>query len=211
MADSMIIFCSKCGTQNAVNASFCMKCGASLGASLVPPPPAGVASVPLPTVLAPRVPASVAPVVVSPYAGFWIRVLAHIIDGIIVGVPIIPLVIVFLLPSIIKTVQSGGEDQPPAWVFTTVPLIWIAALCVMWLYEALLTSSSWQATIGKRILHLKVTDMEGNRITFGRASGRFFAKFVSNLVCSLLYVIVAFTERKQGLHDMVAGTLVWKG
>lgn len=150
------------------------------------------------------------PVAVSPYGGFWIRVLAHLIDGVIVGLPIIPLVIVFLVPSIIKMVQSGVEDQPPAWVFTTVPLIWVAAVCVMWLYEALLTSSTWQGTIGKRILHLKVTDLEGNRISFGRASGRFFAKFVSNLVCSLLYVIVAFTDRKQGLHDMVAGTLVWK-
>jgi len=150
------------------------------------------------------------PVAVSPYGGFWIRVLAHLIDGVIVGLPIIPLVIVFLLPSIIKTVQSGAEDQPPAWVFTTLPLVLLVAVCVPWLYEALLTSSSWQGTIGKRILHLKVTDMEGHRISFGRASGRFFAKFVSNLVCSLLYVIVAFTERKQGLHDMVAGTLVWK-
>lgn len=137
--------------------------------------------------------------------------MAHLIDGIIVGLPIIPLVLVFLLPSIIKTAQSGAEDQPPAWVFTTAPLIWVAALCVMWLYEALLTSSSWQGTIGKRILHLKVTDLEGNRLSFGRATGRFFAKFVSNLACSLLYVIVAFTERKQGLHDMVVGTLVWKG
>ena len=186
-----------------------MTCGASLGVSL-PPQPAGVPAVPASSVSASAIPAPMAPVVVSPYAGFWIRVLAHLIDGIIVGLPIIPLVLVFLVPSIIKTVQSGAEDQPPAWVFTTVPMIWFAGLCVMWLYDALLTSSSWQGTIGKRILHLKVTDLEGNRISFGRATGRFFARCLSQLVCSLLYVIVAFTERKQGLHDMVAGTLVWK-
>ncbi|HLY98693.1 MAG TPA: RDD family protein [Candidatus Angelobacter sp.] len=174
----------------------------------MPAPPTGRTSVPVP-----QMPASVAPMVpaaATPYAGFWIRVLAHFIDGIIVGLPMIPLAVVFLLPSIIRTAQSGWEDQPPAWVFTTLPLIVLAVLCMPWLYEALLTSSSWQGTIGKRILHLKVTDLEGNRISFGRASGRFFAKSLSHLVCFLLYVIVAFTDRKQGLHDMVAGTLVWK-
>jgi uncharacterized RDD family membrane protein YckC len=81
---------------------------------------------------------------------------------------------------------------------------------VQWLYEALLTSSSWQATVGKRILNLKVTDELGNPISFERATGRFFAKILSSLLFCFGYLMVAFSARKQGLHDMLAGTLVMK-
>ena len=79
-----------------------------------------------------------------------------------------------------------------------------------WLYEALLTSSSWQGTVGKRVLRLKVTDEAGNRIGFGRATGRFFAKLLSQFILWIGFIMVAFTERKRGLHDMMAGTLVMK-
>jgi uncharacterized RDD family membrane protein YckC len=79
-----------------------------------------------------------------------------------------------------------------------------------WLYEALLTSSSWQGTVGKRILRLKVTDEAGNRIGFGRATGRFFGKILSHLILWIGFIMIAFTDRKRGLHDMMAGTLVMK-
>jgi uncharacterized RDD family membrane protein YckC len=73
-----------------------------------------------------------------------------------------------------------------------------------------LTSSSWQGTVGKRLLRLKVTDEAGNRIGFGRATGRFFAKILSNLLFCIGFIMIAFTDRKRGLHDMIAGTLVMK-
>ncbi|HKF21566.1 MAG TPA: RDD family protein, partial [Candidatus Angelobacter sp.] len=91
--------------------------------------------------------------------------------------------------------------------FIMIPLV----LAGVWLYDALLTSSSWQGTVGKRVLRLKVTDLAGNKISFARATGRFFAKLISRAVLTMfIYLVVAFTERKQGLHDLIAGTLVMK-
>jgi len=77
-----------------------------------------------------------------------------------------------------------------------------------WLYEAFMESSSYQATLGKMIFGMKVTDLNGNRISFGRATGRHFAKWLSAMILGIGYIMVGFTERKQGLHDLLAGTLV---
>ena len=57
-------------------------------------------------------------------------------------------------------------------------------------------------------LGMKVTDLAGNRISFLRATGRYFAKIISALILFIGFIMVAFTEKKQGLHDMIAGTLV---
>ena len=77
-----------------------------------------------------------------------------------------------------------------------------------WLYEAFMLSSPYQATLGKMIFGMKVTDLNGNRISFGRATGRHFAKWLSGMILGIGFIMVGFTERKQGLHDMLAGTLV---
>jgi uncharacterized RDD family membrane protein YckC len=74
-----------------------------------------------------------------------------------------------------------------------------------------LESSKWQATVGKSVMNLRVTNLEGRRISFGHATGRFFAKIVSSLIpLAIGYIMAAFTERKQALHDLIAGTLVLK-
>jgi uncharacterized RDD family membrane protein YckC len=69
-------------------------------------------------------------------------------------------------------------------------------------------SSAWQATLGKKILGLKVTDLSGNRITFARASGRFFGKILSGMILGIGFLMAGFTARKQALHDILAGCLV---
>lgn len=79
-----------------------------------------------------------------------------------------------------------------------------------WLYEAFMMSSEWQATVGKRVMSIVVTDMEGKRITFARATGRHFAKYISAALLGIGFIIAAFTARKQALHDMIAETLVVK-
>jgi uncharacterized RDD family membrane protein YckC len=79
-----------------------------------------------------------------------------------------------------------------------------------WLYEAWLTSSEWQATLGKRALGIAVTGVDGSRISFARATGRYFAKWISAFIFGIGYIMAAFTERKQALHDMIADTLVIK-
>ena len=69
-------------------------------------------------------------------------------------------------------------------------------------------SSEKQATVGKMVLGMVVTDVNGGRISFGRATGRHFAKWLSALILGIGFLMAAFTERKQALHDMIADTLV---
>jgi uncharacterized RDD family membrane protein YckC len=77
-----------------------------------------------------------------------------------------------------------------------------------WLYEAFMLSSEWQATVGKRAMSIAVTGIDGNRISFARATGRHFAKWISVFTLGIGFIMVAFTAKKQALHDMIAETLV---
>ena len=86
----------------------------------------------------------------------------------------------------------------------------LAGLMVSWLYSALMESSATQGTLGKMALGIIVTDMNGDRITFGKATGRFFGKIISSLILCIGFLMIAFTDRKRGLHDMIASTLVVK-
>lgn len=123
------------------------------------------------------------------YAGFWIRFVAAFIDGILCLVINMPIVFLFGPDSGISNLLSG-----------------VAGL----LYYTLFVSSEWQATPGKRALGLAITDLKGQRISFWRALGRYFAQIPSALLLGIGYIMVAFTEKKQGLHDKIAGTLVIK-
>jgi uncharacterized RDD family membrane protein YckC len=96
-------------------------------------------------------------------------------------------------------------------LFSVVGLGTGIGIVVNWLYEALMTSSSKQATVGKMVFGLVVTDTQGARLSFLHATGRHFAKFLSTLTLLIGYVMAAFTERKQALHDFVAGTYVLHG
>lgn len=203
MADN-VVFCSQCGAQSVGAAGFCEKCGARLASANPAATPASTGGVS--SAAAPGYTAAQAP---QPYAGFWIRVVAYILDGIILGAVFVPILLIFCLPIIMKAARSGDLDQGPppellAMIFTLIPFIW----ALHWLYEALLTSSRWQGTIGKRILRLKVTDDFGNKISFARSTGRFFAKILSGMVMNVGFIMVAFMERKRGLHDIICGTQV---
>ncbi len=78
-----------------------------------------------------------------------------------------------------------------------------------WLvYYILLESSSWQATLGKKALGMKVVTPDGGRPSFGRVAGRNTAKILSFLLLLIGFVMAGFTERKQGLHDLLANCLV---
>ncbi len=81
-------------------------------------------------------------------------------------------------------------------------------LALIWLYFAVMESSEKQATIGKMVLGIIVVDLEGKKISFARATGRFLAKFLSNVTLLLGYIVAGFTYRKQALHDLIADTLV---
>lgn len=79
-----------------------------------------------------------------------------------------------------------------------------------WLYFALQESSKWQATLGKRVLGLKVVNLNGERITFIRASVRYFSKIISRAVLMIGFLMILFTKKKQALHDKIAKTLIIK-
>lgn len=89
-----------------------------------------------------------------------------------------------------------------------VPFLKLLGILVPWLYFAYLESSEKQATLGKTAMGLKVTDMDGKRLSFATATVRYFAKILSALILFLGFVMIAFDAKKQGLHDKIAGTLV---
>lgn len=117
------------------------------------------------------------------YAGFWRRFVAYIIDGLILG--------------IIDAIFMAAKMP-------------YAVLFVSWLYYALMESSNMQATLGKMALGLYVTDLNGNKIGFGRATGRFFGKIISGLILCVGFMMAGWTQKKQALHDIMAETLVLK-
>ncbi|MCJ2178156.1 RDD family protein [Novosphingobium album (ex Hu et al. 2023)] len=145
----------------------------------------------------------------QPYGGFWWRVLAYFIDYIILQIGLSVLSGVFgigLGASMTMMDPASQSVMMPSMLFTVLGV----SFAMTWLYFALMESSPMQATVGKLAVGLVVTDLNGNRISFARATGRFFAKFLSSLILMIGYIMVAFSARKQGLHDMLAGTLVWK-
>ena len=125
-----------------------------------------------------------ATVAVGQYAGFWQRFAAFIIDAIVLAVG----------TGILTAITFGAGAI--AWIFAP------------WIYEALMLSSVKQATLGKMALGLTVTDMNGNTLSFGRATGRHFAKYLSACIVFVGFIMAAFTEKKQALHDLIAQTVV---
>lgn len=133
------------------------------------------------------------------YAGFWKCLLAYIID-------LIPLIIISLLLAIGSGQDLMDANAEPTFGFSDILGVFIGVA-----YFAGFESSSWQATPGKRALGMIVVDTNGARISFGKAVGRYFAKILSGLILLIGYIMIAFTERKQGLHDLMLGTLVVTG
>jgi len=154
------------------------------------------------------------------YAGFWIRVVAYLIDAIVLYFPNMVIDRVLggaaaqatmerTLSNSVGNIQLmlGAYQQYYASMW---PAMLVGAL-VAWLYFAVCESSRWQATIGKLALGIRVTDLQGRRISFPRALGRYGAKLISFLILFIGVLMVAWMPRKQGLHDLMAGTLVLRG
>lgn len=162
------------------------------------------------------------------YAGFWRRFAAYLIDQLLLGavhfVLFIPLYFffglgIFTLENFEEyedfsnvTVFQYYDDDLNVAVITAVILlvlvISVVSLVIQWLYYSLMESSAKQATLGKMALGIKVIDMDGNRIKFGRATGRYFGKILSGLILNIGYIMAGFTAKKQALHDMLANCLV---
>lgn len=117
------------------------------------------------------------------------RLVAGILDYLITTIPL-----AMIFGEAAFTASSGGA--------------FFASVLIAWLYSALQESSQRQATVGGRVLGLRVTSLEGAQITFARATGRHFASYISAIILLIGFIMIAFTQRKQGLHDIMADTLV---
>jgi uncharacterized RDD family membrane protein YckC len=211
--DSM--HCSKCGALATQGAAFCGSCGQPIvGYSVAPPTAAtyeggAAATIPATTLSGGH----------REFAGFWLRFVAYVIDGLIscvvLGI-VVALVIGFIgfgtLREQFQQMDRGVDPSNPvfpAMLVITIFTFVIFALVASWLYYAGMESSAHQGTLGKMALGLVVTDMEGRPVSFARATGRFFSRLITRLIpLAIGYIMAGFTEKKQALHDMIAGCLV---
>jgi uncharacterized RDD family membrane protein YckC len=213
------VYCSKCGGIMAAGASFCSNCGQAFSVVAAAPPMRMLSASAAPMAGGAAIPAYAVPAAVprAEYAGFWLRLVAFVIDNVLLGLGFFLVVIPLLFLTGFRTFFDEfdpGESLNDAGIFMLIVFFFLAAtgaLALTWLYHALMECSEWQATLGKKALGLVVTDMAGQRVSFGRATGRHFAKIITNLVSfgiGLGYLMAAFTAKKQALHDIIAGCLV---
>lgn len=135
------------------------------------------------------------------YGGFWARFGAVFLDGIILKV-----VAAAIGGGIDGALKDAGQNEKIAGAIVEI----IILLVIQWLYYTLQESSDVGGTFGKRAAGLRVVNLSGEKISFGQANGRYFAKLLSILSIGIGYLIQPFTERRQALHDIIAGTLVVK-
>lgn len=151
-------------------------------------------------------------VIELPYASFLSRLAAFIVDYLLVTLILSILISIFMPAGFAiegPEVVEYNEEYVRNLTEAAGPFM-IVFYIVWWLYNAILHASRWQATLGKRAVGIIVTDLEGNRISFGKATIRFAGKLISTFIFFLGYLTAAFTSRRQALHDMIGGTVVLK-
>ena len=171
------IICSACGTVQAPAAQ-CVLCGATIIATA-------------------------RPVENQSYAGFWIRVVAYLIDFLLIGV--MQFMLGMLFGTAIDLLGVAGKGDPSVDL-----VVWLFGATLSIGYAVFFTGYCGQ-TPGKMALRIKVMRTDGSPIGYGRAALReIFGKFISTILLGIGYLMVAFDSRKQGLHDKIADTCVIK-
>jgi len=147
---------------------------------------------------------------VSPFKGFLIRLLAFVIDVIVTLIAIIAAAVVFLIFfDSLFGIEAG--------FFAALIMFILAGLAAQFLYKPLMEASEYQGTIGKIALSMKVVDKHGRRITMAKSFIRTIVYIIEHAIPfgSLAFLIIAFTDENQGLHDMASETYVvskyWQG
>jgi uncharacterized RDD family membrane protein YckC len=137
------------------------------------------------------------------YAGFFARLGASLLDFLIIIVT--GVLLGFIVWLLWESIVRGGNNRD-----IDILIIPLTVIIVGWLYSAAYESSLRQATLGKMAVGIKVTDMNGQKINFGKATIRYFGKFVSAMILFIGYIMVIWDKKKQALHDKMARTLVYK-
>jgi serine/threonine-protein kinase len=145
------------------------------------------------------------------YADFWLRWIASWIDALILGIPWLITVFFFIWLFFQKGFfYDLSEDTNLAANWIAFGVANVVFILPTWLYYAIMESSPTRATAGKMVLGIIVTDLDGNRISFGRATKRYFGKIISGMILYIGYILAGFTDKKQALHDIMSGCLVVK-
>ena len=142
------------------------------------------------------------------YAGFWKRFAAAWIDSLVIYAIWMIYGLLYVVLYLLPRVTSAGVEELAELNTEAQGFGLVISLAITWVYYAVFESSSKQGTLGKLAVGIKVTDMHGNRIGVGIAIGRNFCKLFSMLIVFIGFIMLAFTKRKQGLHDMMSGCLV---
>ena len=215
-------YCTQCGASLVAGTAFCSNCGAITGnappsqvpatvpaarptATYSPTPGGGYAPSPTAGYGAPAVARaySASPAIPRP-AGFWIRFVAWLIDYILCQIVLFPVGVV--IGVVFAGIASSSRNEALAPLGSLMSFV--ISLGATWFYEAWMTSSAKQATLGKMALGLQVIDEGSQRISFARATGRYFAKIISAIILCFGYFMAGWTDRKRALHDIMAGTYV---
>ena len=198
------MFCPKCGKETDALGKFCQWCGAD------------IVSIPATPIATPEE-EEISDV--SVYAGLGRRIIAFVVDAILILLMGIVVVTFFSLTNGIRyayyllvqrapidsLTEAGTVDAALSPIIAALGMI---IIIIPWLYYAGFESSRSQATPGKLLMRVVVTDMEGNKPTFARVTLRHFAKFISALIIFLGFLMIGLTKNRQGLHDRIASCLV---
>jgi uncharacterized RDD family membrane protein YckC len=198
------MFCPKCGKETDASGKFCQWCGAD------------IASIPANPVVTPDEEEGPD---IGVYAGLGRRFVAFIVDFIIILLfDLVAMTVLGLTRGIqnsyfyfvqhIPVEQLTTEGTMGAMLGSVLAAYGMVLIVIPWLYFAGFESSRSQATPGKLLMRIVVTDMTGNKPTFARVTLRHFAKFVSALVILIGFLMIGLTQKRQGLHDKIAGCLV---
>jgi uncharacterized RDD family membrane protein YckC len=201
------MFCPKCGKETDASGKYCQWCGAAIEPA--PPKQQAVAATPE---------AEESPEV-GVYAGLGRRFVAWIVDTILIVILGIIVIAFFNLIVGFKYLYYIAVSHAPVSSLTVagtydaalgpiIAALGVFIVIVPWLYYAGFESSRSQATPGKVLMHLVVTDLAGNRVSFARATLRFVGKYISTLIIFIGYLMIGLTKKRQGLHDKIAGCLV---
>jgi len=198
------MFCPKCGKETDASGKFCQWCGTD------------IESIPAKPVATPEEDEGPE---IGVYAGLGRRFIAFIVDMILVLLSGGIVIAFFSLTNGLKyayfmtvsgvsyhdITEAGTLDAALAPVVAAFGMLIVV---VPWLYFAGFESSRSQATPGKVLMGLRVTDMDGNKPAVARTTLRFFGKFISTLIIFIGFLMIGFTKKHQGLHDKIAGTVV---
>jgi len=182
------MFCPRCGTWNPEGSLHCKLCGEGLQP--------GVAAIDPSWRSAHEAAAQREEVPV--YGGFWRRFAGVTLDSLVMFFPLATL-------RVLMGLDMMGEWKPDSTVWWIAS--WIEVL-LSWLYGALMISGTARGTLGMQVMDLHVTRLHGERVSFGRATARYMAQFLTVLTLGVGFLMQVFTHRRQTLHDLVSGTVV---